>query len=265
MDSDCVSAHKKSHICLTIFFVAVIAFVSVLQVSSAQRVYAEWTDFGLSISQPTQVGCTATYTITYIPYGGFMETVAETASGVPIAVFSMGTFFLSVVTTDTLFVGNLSPGKTYDLTIVADSFGLSHSVTTVLTAPPQSDSDTCSDGTIGSGNGPIPDFDMTVNQTATPEYAGGSPSVSYLLTYSSIYYFTGIVHETVTNVPAEFVSFFNSRRDPTSGYCRVEHSCEDVVTIYTSGLPAGTYSVVITATAIDGTPDHSVTISLTVP
>jgi hypothetical protein len=250
---------------MTIFIVAVIAFVSVLQVSSAQRVYADGTDFGLSISQPTQIGCTATYTISYIPYGGFMETVAETASGVPMATFSMGTFFLSVVTTDTLFVGNLSPGKTYDLTIVADSFGLSHSVTTVLTAPPLSDSDTCSNGTIGSGNGPIPDFDMAVNQTTTPEYAGGSSSVSYLLSYSSIYYFTGIVHEKVTGVPAQFVSFFNSRRVPSSGYCRIERSCEDVVTIYTAGLSAGTYSVIITATAVGGTPYHSVVISLTVP
>jgi hypothetical protein len=92
---------------MTIFIVAIIAIVSVLQVSSAQIVYADGTDFGLSISQPPQIGCTATYTISYIPYGGFMETVAETASGVPMATFSMGTFFLSVVTTDTLFVSNL--------------------------------------------------------------------------------------------------------------------------------------------------------------
>lgn len=263
MDTDSSSAHKKAHIGMAFFFVAVIVFVSVLQVS-APRVYADGADFGLTVSQPTQVGCTATYTISYLPYGGFTGPVSETAAGVPVAAFSMGSFYLAVISTDTLFVGNLSPGKTYDLTIVADGFGASHSVTTTLVVPAQSDSDTCSNGTVGSGNGPSPDFDMAIKQTATPENAGGGTSVSYLLTYSSIYGFTGIVHETVTGVPVQSVYFFKSQRVPSTGDCRVVHSCMDVVTIYTAGLN-GTYSVIITAAALDGVPYHSVTISLTVP
>jgi len=264
VDVDSVSTRKVVHLGVALLFVTVIVCVSVLQVSPP-RVYADGADFGLTVSQPTQVGCTATYTISYLPYGGFTGPVSETAAGVPVAAFSMGSFYLAVISTDTLFVGNLSPGKTYDLTIVADAFGVSHSVTTTLVVPAQSDSDTCSNGTIGSGNGPSPDFDMAIKQTATPENAGGSTSVSYLLTYSSIYGFTGFVHETVTGVPAQSVYFFKSQRVPSTGHCRVEHSCMDVVTIYTAGLASGTYSVIITAAALDGVPYHSVTISLTVP
>ncbi len=264
MDIDRFNTHKIAHIGVAFFFVAVIIFVSVLQVA-APRVYAQGTDFGVSVSQSTQVGCTATYTISYIPYGGFTGSVSETATGVPVAAFSMGSFYLAVISTDTLFVGNLTPGKTYDLTIVADGFGVSHSVTTTLVVPAQSDSDTCSNGTVGSGNGPSPDFDMAITQTATPENAGGGTSVSYLLTYSSIYGFAGIVHETVTGVPVQSVYFFRSQRVPSTGDCRVVQSCMDVVTIYTAGLNSGTYGVIITAAAGDGVPYHSVTITLTVP
>ncbi len=257
--------HKIARIGVAFLLVSVILCVSVLQ-TSAPRVYAEWGDFGLSISQPNQVGCTATYTVSYLPYGGFTSPISETAIGVPVAAFSMGSFYLAVISTDTLFVGNLSPGKTYMLTIVADSFGVSHSVTTTLTAPAQTSSDTCSSGTIGSGNGPSPDFDMAITQTATPINQGGGTSVSYLLTYSSIYRFTGVVHETVNGIPAQNVWFFKSQKVPSSGYCRIEFSCRDVVTIYTAGLANQTYTVTISAAAVgSGVPYHSVTITLTPP
>ena len=195
-----------------------------------------------------------------------MGVVTETASGVPIATFSMGTFFLSVISTDKLSVSGLSPAKTYTLTVVVSSaYAPSHSVTTTLVTPPMSNLDSCSNGVIGSDNGPVPDFDMALNQTVTPEFYQGIPSVSYVLTYTSINGFAGFVHESVTGLPVQYIGFASSARDPSYGYCRVEFSCRDVATIFTGGLAPGTYTVTITAAATGGAPYHTLTVTFTVP
>lgn len=265
-----VGVGKKIRAEMALFFVILVMSAGVIGFGSVPRVYAHGGgDFGFGISQPKLVGCTATYTITFLPYGEFTGLVAESALGVPIAKFSMGLFFLSTVTVDELHVLGLSPGTTYNLTVVAYAAGLAHYASTMLTTPPQTDSNSCSNGTVQTG-GPAPDFNMVLTPTATPLYAVGTPSISYVLTYKSINGFTGLLHERVMNVPGVFVSFFSSGRDPASGSCQVEFSCSDVVTIYTGSLPngmlpTGTYPITITAYATGGTPYHSMTINLTVP
>jgi hypothetical protein len=259
-------------------------------------------DFGLTISQscftyqtcflrePTQVGLTAKFIISYIPYGGFMEPINETLSccGVPVASFGMTTFFLSSPTSDTLIIGRLSPDTTYQLTVLATAIdGNSHSVTTTITTPKASSADSLSNGVVGSTNLLIPDFNMYITPaTQTPK---GVTSVTYYITYNSIDSFAGPIDEKVVNLPPQFVTFTSrpypppygpaSAYPPFFGRCYVRiptNSCTDALTIYfTNGSGNGspseslasgkTYSLIVVGAAEGGFPTHSVTVTLTVP
>jgi len=279
---------EKSKILMACFILAEVIFFSF----STSGVYAYGTpDFGMTISQPCaisqncivleprQIGLTATYKIQYFPFSGFMDTITETVSGVPTASFSMGTFFLSVPTSDTLSLDNLAAGTTYTLTVTAvTSSGISRSVTTTLTTPTGSSSDSNSNGMIGSGNAPIPDFNMFI----TPATQVPGVGVTYYISYTSINGFTGPIDEKVANLPPQFVSFFSQPYPPPSspsygrcyGRLNVPKSCTDALTIYfTIGNNANirtfasgkTMSIIVTGNAEGGLPSHSVTIPLTVP
>jgi len=254
---------------LGLAIIALLLPMILLQVGTVPKVYGQFYsggDFGFSLSSPTQVGCTATYTILYLPTPGFTGSVVESASGVPLATFWKGAFLLSTRMVDTLSVNGLSTGTTYNLTVTANANGLSHSVSTLLVTPSKSSSDSCSNGLIASNNLPVPDFEMAVAPTTTPTSAVGNASVSYLLTYTSINGFAGFVHESVMNAPSGSVWFFSSQRAPSYGSCRVVQSnCEDVLTILTAGLPSGTYAVVVAATATDGSPYHTLSLTITIP
>lgn len=226
------------------------------------------------VSEPTQVGLTAMYTIKFVPFNGFMGTVVESVQGVPTGSFVMGTFFLSQPVTDTLVVGNLSLSSTYQLTVTAFAYGFSHSVSTILTTPKASPDNSNSNGMIGSGSGLIPDFEMDITQaTQIP----GQMSATYYITYTSINGFTGPINEKVTNLPPEFVSFFSSQYNPSFGRCYVRYvglyyyTCTDTLTIYynigngAKFLTPGTYSIIVTAAAEGGLPTHSLVIETYIP
>lgn len=244
------------------------------------------------VSEPTQIGLTAMYTIKFVPFNGFMGTVVESVQGVPVGSFAMGTFFLSQPVTDTLVVGNLSLSTTYQLTVTASADGPSHSVSTILTTPNASPDSSNSNGMIGSGSGLIPDFEMDITQaTQIP----GQMSATYYITYTSINGFTGPIDEKVTNLPPEFVSFFSSQYNPSSasgpfggpvlgptdgpsfGRCYVRYvglyyyTCTDTLTIYynigngAKSLTPGAYSIIVTAAAEGGLPTHSVVINTNIP
>ena len=250
------------------FLIVILIFpIALVQLNSTPNVYGQFYtggDFGFGLSPPTIIGCTATYTILYTPSPGFSGSIIETAWGVPFASFSMGSFLLSTRMIDTLTVDGLSPGTAYNLTVTAIAFGLAHSVTTDLVTPPKSSSDTCSNGLTASGNLLTPDFDMSAAPTITPANAQENSSVSFLLDYNSINSFAGTLHESVTNAPIGSVWFFSSQRVPSSGYCRVVQShCSDVLTI--AGLSPGNYTIIVTATTVDGSPYHQLIISFNVP
>lgn len=284
---------EKKSILIACVILAEVMFIAF----STSGVYADAApDFGMTISQscatsqtcfilePRQIGLTATYTIQYVPFSGFMDTITETVSGVPAAFFSRGTFFLSLPMTDTLSLDNLAAGTVYTLTVTAvSSNGVSRSVTTTLTTPKASSSDSGSNGMTGSGNVPIPDFNMVITP-ATQVSGVGVSSASYYISYTSINGFTGPINEKVANLPPQFVSFFSQQYSstpsisyaPSYGRCYVRlnipKSCTDVLTIYfTIGNNAQalgsrqTYSLIVTANAEGNLPSHSVTIPLTVP
>jgi hypothetical protein len=271
----------------------IVAQVIILSGFSSSTVYAFGApDFGFTISQTTQIGLTATYTLKFIPFNGFMGTVIENVLGVPTGSFSMGTFFLSTPVTDTLVVGNLSLSTTYQLTITASADALSHSVSTILTTPKASPDNSNSNGMIGSGNGLVPDFEMHITQAAQ---IPGQMSTTYYITYTSINGLTGPIDEKVTNIPREFVSFFSSQYNPYSagpygdpmlgptpspsfGRCYIRyvglsyHTCTDALTIYytiangAKSLPGSAYSIIVTAAAEGGFPTHSLPVgSVPVP
>lgn len=261
-------------------------------------------DFGLTISptcnvsvltcfntEPTQIGLTATYKILYVPFNGFNGVVSENVQGVPNAYFSMGTFFLSQPVTDTLVIGNLSLGTTYQLTVTASTNEVSHSQSTTLTTPKASDNSN-SNGMMRSGGGISPDFEMDI---APAMQAPNQMSATYYVTYTPINGFTGPIDEKVTNLPPEFVSFLSSQYDPLSGagpyggpmlgptptpsfgrcyvkYSGVNHyTCTDTLTIYyniadgAEYLTQGHYSIVVTAAGEGGFPRHSVVIQRDIP
>jgi len=243
-------------------------------------------DFWLTISQACaapqdcfsyesrQIGLTATYKILYVPANGFADGITESVSGVPLASFSQGGFYLTEPVTDTLIVGKLIPDTKYELTITATSSnGISHSVTTVLTTPTESEADSNSNGVVGSGNILVPDFNMVVTP-AMQTLGARVVNATYYITYTSINGFTGPIDEKVTNLSPKFVSFsskpFPSTSGPSYGRCYVHYSCTDTLTVYfslagnTQKLPSGTtYTLNVTGTAEGGFPSHSVTVSLT--
>lgn len=250
-------------------------------------------DFGMTISQtcslsqtcfgPTQIGLTARFTISYLAFGGFGETVNETVSGVPVAAFTMGTFFLSGPTTEILSVGNLSPATAYQLTVTATAAdGTSHSITTTLTTPTASSSDSNSNGVVGTVNGLISDFNMRITP-ATQSPRRDATSATYYITYNSIDSFTGPIEEKVLNLPPQYVSFYSANINPygygsaldlpSHGKCFAHTTCTDALTIFftvgsgpTQSLTSGrTYSLIVVGAAERGFPSHSVTITLTVP
>jgi hypothetical protein len=257
--------------------------------SSTPVVYAYGVpDFGLSISQtcptpqtcfppePRQIGLTARFNLLYLPLNGFSGSIIETVSGVPLASFSQGAFYLTEPTTDRLIVGSLTPDTNYQLTITATSWnGISHSVTAVLTTPKASSADSNSNGVVGSGNMLIPDFDMAITP-ATQAPKAGVLKATYYITYTSINGFTGPIDEKVANLPPKFVSFLSQPYPPTSGpsygICYTRYSCTDALTVYfsiasnTQTLPSGnTYTLIVTGTAEGGFPSHSVTVTLVPP
>jgi len=257
--------------------------------SSTPVVYAYGVpDFGFTITQtcptaqtcfrsePRQIGLTARFNMLYVPLNGFSESITETVSGVPLASFSQGAFYLTEPTTDTLLVGSLTPDTNYELRITATSSnGISHSVTAVLTTPKSSSSDSNSNGVVGSGNMLIPDFDMAITQ-ATQAPRAGVLKATYHITYTSINGFTGPIDEKVMNLPPKFVSFLSqpypSTSGPSYGRCYTHYSCTDTLTVYfgiadnTQTLPSGkTYTFIVTGTAEGGFPSHSVTVTLVSP
>lgn len=288
---------KKTRILMACFILAQVMLLG----SLASAVYAFGNpDFGFTISptcdvsasnclisEPTQVGLTATYTVKFIPFNGFMGTVSENVRGAPIGSFLMGTFFLSQPVTDTLIVGNLSLGTTYQLTVIAFADGISHSQNTILTTPKASSSN--SNGMIGSNSGLSPDFEMDITLA---KQVSSQTSATYYITYTSINGLTGAIDEKVTNISPEFVSFFSSQYNPYSapsagpilgptpspsfGRCYVQsvglyqYTCTDVLTIYynigsgAKSLTSGIYTIVVTATAGGGFPTHSVLVVLRV-
>jgi hypothetical protein len=286
---------KKSKILMACFILAEVIFFSF----STSGVYGQPADFGMTISpacaisqtcftlEPKQIGLTATYTIQYFPFNGFMDNITETVSIVPTVPisdlpFSMGRFFLSEPTSDTLSLNDLAAGATYKLTVTAVSAGgIAHTVTTAVTTPMVNTADSDSNGMIGSGNAPIPDFNMFI--TPATQVAGvGVTSVTYYLSYTSINGFTGPIDEKVANLPPQFVSFFSQPYPPPSspsyGRCYVKlnipKSCTDALTIYlTIGnntnlgtfVSGKTLSLIVTGNAEGGLPSHYVTIQLAIP
>jgi len=295
MASTRVVFSRKARVLLIAIIAIQMMFLGSLNLT---QVYAA-PDFGLTVSQsclvyqncflrePTQVGLTAKFIIAYVPFGGFTELINETVSGVPLAAFGMTIFYLSGPTTDSLIVGNLSPGTVYQITITATAAdGNSHSVTTTISTPKGSANDSTSNGVAGSGNILIPDFNMYI--TPATQAPKGVGSATFYITYSSIDSFSGAVDEKVQNLPPQFVTFFSrpyaapygpsSTYPPFQGRCHVRiptNSCTDALTIvFTNGsanptsesLVSGrTYSLTVVAAAEGGFPTHSVTITLTVP
>jgi len=286
---------KKSKILVACLILTEVMFFSF----STSGVYAQPPDFGMTISptcpisrtcfalEPKQIGLTATYTIQYFAYNGFMDNITETVSIVPTVPrsdtpFSMGRFFLSEPTSDTLSLNDLVAGTTYTLTVTAVSAGgITHAVVTTLNTPTASAADSDSNGVIGSGNAPIPDFNMFITP-ATQAAGVGVTSVTYYLSYTPINGFTGPIDEKVTNLPPQFVAFFSQPYPPPSspsyGRCYVKlntpRSCTDALTIYLTignntnigtSVPGKTLSLIVTGNAEGGFPSHYVTIQLTIP
>jgi hypothetical protein len=199
---------------------------------------AQTGDFSIDASpssQSTQVGGSATYTVTVGAIAGFSGTVTLSAHGVPAgasASFSPPTISGSGTSTLTVATTGATPPNTTTLTITGASGALSHSASVVLS---------------------VMDFSLAASPASQTVTAGGSGN--FTVTAGSINGFSGTVALSASGLPSGATAAFNPGSIPALG--------SSTLTIATaSSTAAGNYLVTIHGTS--GGLAHTTNVTLIV-
>jgi hypothetical protein len=199
-------------------------------------------DFAISAapaSQSVAAGASTSYTTTITPSGGFTDTVALSASGLPTGASATfvpsavaggsGSSSLNVTTSTT------TPAGTYTITITGTDAGLVHSttVTLVVTAPAN--------------------FTFTATPASVTISRGGT--ATYTVTVGAQNGFTGTVNLTVAGLPQRVTATFTPTTVTGSGTSTLR-----VVSANNSQRGTST----LTITGASGTITHTATVTLVI-